>query len=136
MKLTSNITRKSKQSKKTKIKILDNKGLRLVSMSVLNAEQIKKLTKIYNDYGSSTDRTEEQIKQFVIDEKNQIKKPDIHRQYYGYCIFSNNVLVGYIIGKKNTHLLEQKYLLNSKPNKFDVLFVIHLDENYKNKGIP
>jgi len=143
------ITRKSKThlqhtnttTKKPKPIILDDKSVRLISMAVLNVEHIKKLTELYNKNRTSSIWTEEQIKQFVIDEKIQNKKLDIDRQYYGYCIFyngnhnDNNNLVGYIIGKKNIHLLEQKYLANTKLNKFNILFTIGLDENYKNKGI-
>ena len=127
-------TQSQKSKKSTKI-ILDDKSLRLVSMAALTKEHIAKLTEIYNNNSSTlTVWKEEQIKQFVIDEKNQIKKKDIARKYYGFCIFYNNNLAGYIIGKK-TNLLEQKFLVNEKPNKFNLLFVIGLDENFKNKGI-
>jgi GNAT superfamily N-acetyltransferase len=129
------ITQKSKNSKKSKKRIVDDKLLRLVSVANLNAEQIKKLGEIYNRNRSSINVwTEEQIKQFVIDEKIQIKKPDIHRQYYGYCVLYSDKLAGYIIGKKS-RLLEQKFLNKAKPNKFDLLFTIGLDENFQGKGI-
>jgi hypothetical protein len=48
--------------------------LRLVSIALLNAEQIKQLKELYNKNSSTTTLwTEEHIKQFVIDEKIQIK---------------------------------------------------------------
>jgi RimJ/RimL family protein N-acetyltransferase len=136
-KLTSKLTKRcqSQRIHKTKKIVLGDISLQLVSMADLNKEQIKKLTEIYNKNRSMTVWTEEEIKKFVIDEKIQNRKLDIHRQYYSYCLFYNNVLAGYIIGKKNIHLLEHKYLASSKPNKFNILFTIGLDENYKNKGL-
>ena len=129
-------TRKTRKTSKTSKKILlDDKLLRLVSMALLNAEQIKQLKELYNKNRSTTTLwTEEQIKQFVIDEKIQIKKPDIQRTYYGFCIFYNNILAGYIIGKK-TPLLEKKFLDKAMPNKYNLLFTIGLDENFQGKGI-
>ena len=141
MKLTSTKTRtrvlkKTKTINKSKTIILDDKSVRLVSMALLNTEHIEKLTELYNKNRSTeTVWTEEQIKQFVIDEKIQIKKPDIDRKYYGFCIFYNNILTGYIIGKK-TPLLAKNLLGNSQlPNKFNLLFTIGLDENFQSKGI-
>ncbi len=128
-------SQKSQTRKKSQKRLLNEKELRLVSIANLNVEEIKKLSEIYNKNRSTAVWTEEQIKQFVIDEKLQNKKLDIHREYYGYCIFYNDNLAGYIIGKKRTHLLEQKYLVNSKPNKFNILFTIGLGESFKNKGI-
>lgn len=147
MKLTSKRSQKSKRNHKSKRNqkantskqrtkiILDDKSLRLVSIAALTTEHIAKLTELYNNNSSTISIwTEEQIKQYVNDEKIQIKKPDIDRKYYGFCIFYNKKLAGYIIGKK-TPLLEQKFLVNEKPNKFNLLIVIVLDKNFKNKGI-
>jgi len=131
-KLTSR--RKSKLTKKNKQIIIDDKSARLVSIALLNTNQIKKLKDIYNQYGSTTNWTEEQIKNFVIDEKMQIKKPDIQRTYYSFCIFIQDNLVGYIIGKK-TSLLQRPFIGNYKPNKFDLLFAIGLDTNFRGQGI-
>jgi GNAT superfamily N-acetyltransferase len=140
-------TKQGKQIKtsKTPSKILINNSIRLETIANLNADQIAQLTRIYNEYGSRTDMTEKEIKQFVMDEKNQNTKPDIQRTYYSYCIMypmgasldanAGNIIVGYIIGKK-TQLLLPKYLgRNVKPNKFDLVFSIGLDSRYKNKGI-
>jgi len=126
---------KINKSNKITTKIADAKSLRLETIANLNAEQITQLAKIYNAHGSRTSLTEKEIKQFVIDEKIQNTKPDIQRIYYSYCVMYNDILVGYIIGKK-TPLLLPKYLYhNTKPNKFDLLFSIGLDASYKNKGI-
>ena len=136
-KKTRNTRKASKINKETNIatKISDEKSLLLDTIANLNTEHIKQLTKIYNAHGSRNRLTEKEIKQFVIDEKIQNAKPDIHRTYYSYCVMYNNILVGYIIGKK-TPLLLSKYLGSDvKPNKFDLLFSIGLDEKYKNKGI-
>lgn len=134
-KTTQKITR-PKKATKTKTIILYDKSVRLVSMALLNTEHIEKLTELYNKNRSTeTVWTEEQIKQFVIDEKIQNKKPDIDRKYYGFCIFYNNILTGYIIGKK-TPLLAKNLLGNSQlPNKFNLLFTIGLDGNFQGKGI-
>lgn len=134
---TNKTSKASKASTTRKIKNLlsDDKVLRLVSFALLNnAKQIKSLMEIYNDNTSSKVRTEEEINKFIIDEQIQIKKPDIQRQYYGYCIFYNNDLVGFIIGKK-TSLLQKPFIGNLKPNKFDLLFSIGLYKNFRGKGI-
>lgn len=127
---TSNKYRKTSKTSK----IIFDVPIHLVSIALLNTNQIKQLTDIYNQYGSKTDWTEEEIIKFVIDEKIQNKKPDIQRIYYSYCIFLQDNLVGYIIGKK-THLLQKPFIGNYKPNKFDLLFAIGLDTNYRGKGI-
>lgn len=126
--LINKLTKKNKQIK------IDNKSIRIVSISLLNTNQIKQLKDIYNKSSSRTNWTIEQIKNFIIDEKKQIEKPDIQRAYYSYCIFVQNNLVGYIIGKK-TSLLQRPFIGNYKPNKFDLLFSIGLDSNFRGQGI-
>jgi len=140
---TSKISKISKTSKTRKtINKYNNdnndkiniKLLKLVSFADISTDDIKQLSKIYNAYGDKIEKTEEEIKQFVLDEKNQNTKLDVDRTYYSYCIFYNNILIGYIIGKK-TFLLKQKYLAHSKPNKYNLLFSIALNKDFKNKGI-
>jgi predicted acetyltransferase len=73
--------------------------------------------------------TMKDLKQYMLDEKNEIRKNILQRQYYSFILVKDNTVVGFIAGRKNTQLLPL-----SQYSSFDLLLRMFISSKYSGHG--
>jgi hypothetical protein len=106
----------------------------LISLSSINTNQIKQLARITNDksvmqhIGTGKLWSVQDIIDFKKDEMLEVKKPISQRDYISYVLLKNNIVVGFISGRKNRKLLPKNI------GKYDLLLRMFISSNEAGKG--
>lgn len=99
---------------------LDDKKIKELSEITLNKDIMKKI-------GNGKIWSIDDINKYILDEINEINKPNILRKYYSYILLINNKVIGFISGRKNNLLLKPQ-------TPYDLLLRMFIHQHYSGKG--
>jgi hypothetical protein len=123
-----------KDSKSSRSHSRTSSKLYLIPLSNINTNQIKQLARITNDksvmqhIGTGKLWSVQDIIDFKKDEINEIKKELSKRDYISYFLLKNNIVVGFISGRKNRKLLPKNI------GNYDLLLRMFISSNEAGKG--
>lgn len=120
-------------------KIIKSKNLifecKLVSLANVSQKHLDELSYITRDtsimkyIGKGNIWTMKDLKQYMLDEKNENHKNILQRQYYSFILVKNNTVIGFIAGRKNTQLIPL-----SQYSPFDLLLRMFISRKYSGHG--
>ena len=128
----SNKLTKYSKIKKSKNVISECKLVSLAHASPKHLEELSHITQdtsIMKHIGKGNIWTMKDLHQYMLDEKNEIRKNILQRQYYSFILVKDNTVVGFIAGRKNTQLLPL-----SQYSSFDLLLRMFISSKYSGHG--
>jgi RimJ/RimL family protein N-acetyltransferase len=123
---------KSNKLRKSKIVNSECKLLSLANVSLKHLEELSHITKntnIMKYIGKGNIWTMKDLKQYMLDEKIETRKNISERRYYSFILVKDNIVVGFIAGRKNTLLLPL-----SQYSPFDLLLRMFISSKYIGQG--
>jgi RimJ/RimL family protein N-acetyltransferase len=111
--------------------------LQLISLANINSsDHINQLAKITSNpitmkhIGKGNIWSIDDIKQYITDEQVEQYKPHFKRQYYSFILLKNNVVIGFISGRKSVGF-------NTQPGigKYDLLLRMFISVEYTGQGL-
>ena len=139
--ISNKLTKYSKirKSKISKSKISKSKNVisecKLVSLANASQKHLDELSYITRDtsimkyIGKGNIWTMKDLKQYMLDEKNENRKNILQRQYYSFILVKDNTVIGFIAGRKNTQLIPL-----SQYSPFDLLLRMFISSKYSGHG--
>ena len=123
-----------KTIKNTK-QITPTEHFKLISLANMNSKQLEELSHITQDtnimkyIGKGNIWTMRDLKQYMLDEKKEIRKNILQRQYYSFILIKDTTVIGFIAGRKNTKLLPL-----SEYSPYDLLLRMFISSKHSGQG--